>query len=471
MKKFLVVLVVLAMTTFTSAAFAADIAVSGGIDIRSRDFNNTNAQPSNTDSATSGDQRDTQERVRLTIDAKTDGAKARISLENDWDEFGAGVRVENPMANGASTGNAGFVDIREAWINFNLPGIPVNINVGHQLLQLGHGYFFRSMKYGSDAWVVANVTGPNTVAVVDVKALEGNTYSADDIDAYVLLDVVKLSDALTAGIDLTQVNDRRATLSTPALLSFGAGLEPGTANPFKDIKLNNIGVNVTATAGPLNLKAEIDYQTGKAASSGAAVTPAGAPVGSGGIVPDVKFKGNQVVVLGDLAAGPAKVNFTVARGSGSSENDTDVKQYVTIMDADPHYTFLYEYKVKTGAINVLRTDGLHTGFANTTALNLGASMDVAKSLNIGAQLWYLKATEKVAINGGAVDVLGNPTSDELGNEIDVKVAWKLYDNLTWTWDLGYFMPGKAYDSPGLVAGTSQSADNVTGIQGVLAYKF
>ena len=62
--------------------------------------------------------------------------------------------------------------VREAWVNFNLPGVPVNVNAGHQLLSLGNGWFFRSMKYGSDAWVLANVTGNNTAAVVNVKFAE-----------------------------------------------------------------------------------------------------------------------------------------------------------------------------------------------------------------------------------------------------------------------------------------------------------
>jgi hypothetical protein len=182
MKKFVVLLVVVAISCFSAAAFAADIAVSGSIDIRSRDFHNLN-MTDDLPADVSGDQVDTQQRVRLTVDAKAGDVKGRISIENDWDEWG---RLEAPQANGTSTGNAGFLDLREAWINFNLPGIPVNVNVGHQLLQLGNGWFLRNMKYGDDAWVVANVTGANTVAFVDIKAFEGNTFNADDIDGCAL---------------------------------------------------------------------------------------------------------------------------------------------------------------------------------------------------------------------------------------------------------------------------------------------
>ena len=36
----------------------------------------------------------------------------------------------------------------------------------------------------------------------------------------------------------------------------------------------------------------------------------------------------------------------------------------------------------------------------------------------------------------------------------------MYDNLSWNWELGYFMPGDG-----------MGADNATGIQGILSYKF
>ena len=82
----------------------------------------------------------------------------------------------------------------------------------------------------------------------------------------------------------------------------------------------------------------------------------------------------------------------------------------------------------------------------------------SKSLNIGLDVYDLIATEKVT-NG-----LGEE-SDEIGIEIDAKVNWKLYDNLTWNWDLGYFMPGKAYKT------ASGKTDPAMGIQGILALKF
>ena len=315
--------------------------------------------------------------------------------------------------------------LREAWINFNLPGLPLNVNVGHQLLQLGNGWFLRNMKYGDDAWVVANVTGANTVAFVDIKAAEGSTAQADDIDGYALLDVFKLSVTMTAGIDLTSVNDRRATLvGAPA----GASLN-----------LQNIGLNFNGAFGMLNLKAEVDFQMGKVEN----ISP----------FTDSKFKGNQIVIQGNVALDPVTVNFTAARGSGKESTDTDQKEMVNILDADQHYTFLYEYKMATAA------GATHTGFSNTTALSVGGSIAASKSVTVGLDLWYLRATEEY------VSPVDGKNSDKIGTEIDAKLNWKLYDNLTWNWRFGWVKPGDAYKH-----GTVDAEDS-TAVYGMLSFKF
>ncbi len=431
MKKVLVVLVVLATMSLGSMAFAADVNVSGSVDIRNRMFSNLDTNKYVQDNGA-----DTQERVRLNVDAKTDAVKARVSIENDWDDWG---RFEQPMADSNAVTNAnsersdantkGALDLREAWMNFNLPGLPVNVTAGHQLLQLGQGWFFRSLKYGSDAWVLANVTGNNTAAFVDVKISEGTAYGAnasDDVDAYVLLDSMKLSNNATAGIDITLANDRKNAL----------GLASGT----NATQAQNIGLNYAGQAGIVGLKAELDVQMGKASKAN--------PNGS-----DAKFKGNQIVVQGTIPVNPVAIDFTVARGSGPKTNQSDYNQFVNFLDADQHYSFLYEYKVN-GACG-----GLHQGFCNTTALGVGATMALSKSLDVGANLWALQSTEKV------MNAAGDSTN-ALGQEIDLNANWKMYNNLSWNWQLGYLMPGKAYDKA-----DGSKGDAATGVQGVLSYNF
>lgn len=435
MKKILVLLVVLAMVAISSMAFATDISVSGMMSVRSRNFDNLSFDKN----VQSGKTVDTQEKIRLEVNAKaSDDLRGKLSIENYWDSFG---RLEDYQANGgtAATGTGlangtsnteqkPFLKVREAWINFNLPGLPLNVTTGHQLLALGNKWFLRSMYFGSDAWVVANVTGPNTFALVDIKVAEGlASIASDDVDAYALLDVFKINENNTVGIDVAEVNVR------------------GSAPALAGAQLFNIGLNYNGKLGPVQLAAEVDVQTGKI-KNGAASEP--------------KFKGNQVVIQGNVALAPITINFTAARGSGAKATDTDVKNYVTFQDIDTHYTYLYEYKIKTAA------GATHTGFSNTTAISAGVSADVVKSLNIGLDIWYLQATEKIT------SAFDGSTSSAMGTEVDGHVNWKLYDNLSWNWQLSYFKPGDGYKKLASTTTVENTADDAaTGIQGYLTYKF
>ncbi len=427
MKKFLVVLVVLAISCFSAVAFAVDVSVDGSIEIRSRDFQDLTGNKDLTNN-----QVDTQERVRIGVNAKAgDNLKGRVQIENDWDDWG---RLEAPQGNGqtapgwSANPNNGRLDIREAWIDFMLPDLPVGVKGGHQLLQLGQGWFFRSMKYGSDAWLAYWGSGNNTLAGVNVKVAENSPALAnDDIDAYVLLDVYKIDDKNTVGIDLTDVNFRN----------------PGRVVGADGNDLYNIGLNYTGDLGVVKLKGEADIQTGSDKTTPGA---------------EHKYKGYQVVAQGVIPVNDLSLNATLAYGSGHKAGSADNDQIITILDMDQHYTFLYEYKVATA-------DGAtHTGFANTEAVNVGAGYKVSKSFDAALNLWYLMAVEKT--NVPIAGLPGGSTSDKIGWEADLALNWKLYDNLTWNWQLGYFKPGDMYKNA-----AGQGDDAITGIQGVLAFKF
>jgi hypothetical protein len=456
MKKFVVLLVVAALTCISTSAFAAHeeestqpgivksepgvtagvaMTFSGSIDIRER-FYNLDGQDRTTN---------TQERVRFNVDAKVgDYLNGRITIENDWDTFG---REEAPQGNAtggitvpnqptALSSTSGRLDIREAWMNFMIPGIPVGVKVGHQLLQLGNGWFFRDMKYGSDAWVVYNGTGNNTLAFYDVRVGENvrpvsNGFSGQpdqDIDFYGILDAYKLADGVVS-VDFTWA-------AAPA--GVVAGLPDKT-------NLYNLGLSYAAKTGPVHLKAEVDLQSGKSDNFNLVTGPL---AGS-----QMKFKGYQGVVQANLPMDALNINATLAYGTGIKAGDTDFKQIFTVMDADQHYSLIYEYLEKTAA------GATHTGFANTEAANLGAMYNVFKTLAVGFDYWYLKASQEVALNGNA------SKSKNLGNEVDFKLNWKLYDNLTWNWQVGWLKHGDAYKH------VATDADDSTAVLGMLTFKF
>jgi hypothetical protein len=424
MKKFYAILVVLALVIISSVAMA-EVTVSGSVDIRSLMWNNVT--DFNSDVSSNADKnRTTQERIRINVDAKHENIKGRVTIENDWDVWG---RFERPQGNSAipvvatsptatTANDAGRLKIREGWIDFVIPGAgPAHVKVGHQFLQLGNGWFFRSGKYGSDAWVVG-LPGRNTIAFVDVKFQEFTNNNNDDVDAYVVLDNFKISDTKTIGAYFARLNDPQGKLFQGAAVAVG-----------DEGNLDTVGLWFNGKLGPINLQAEVDVQMGEVKN--AASTS--------------KFKGNQVVLQANMPIDPLTINATIASGSGDDAGSTDIKNIQTALDADPHYTFVYEYFAPTacGAKN--------TGFCNTQALNIGASMAVTKWMTVSADYWMLTANETAP-----------GQDDEVGSEIDIVVKLKLYDQLTWNWQFGKLLTGKFYGA---------NVDDVDAIQGVLSYKF
>ena len=438
MKKFVVLLVVVALTCVSAMAFAAEVTVGGSVEVRSRNFSNMDFNDDATDTDKTS-HKDTQTRMKIDVNAKAGDVKGKLSLWNDFETWGdnsvsaTSFETQPGSVSSAATTtlvgddtpikyNNNTIGFREAWVSFNLPGIPVNVTAGHQLLTLGNGWFFRSMHFGSDAWVISNQTGPNTAALVNVKFAENTLANADDKDAYVLLDVFKLSDTMTVGADITYLHDR--------------------SDKTEIVNLQNLGVNFNGKLGPVALKAEVDLQMGEVDNAAG---------------DDPKFKGNQVVLQGSVPLDPVTVNFTVARGTGSKATDTDIKGFQNLLDVDPHYTAIWEYKV--GHPGVEGADGKlgakNFGFANTTAIGVGATFAATSNLTVGADFWQLMSSEDIPNKAE-----GTGTTDEIGAEIDLKVNWKVAENLTWNWVVGYLM-----------AGDGLGKDDATGVQGALTFKF
>ena len=475
MKKFVVLLIVLALTCISTSAFAIHeeestmpgivktepgvtsgvaMTFSGSMDIRERFYNlgvgNSTGYLTNLLGVGSPSiparTTNTQERIRFNVDAKVgDYLNGRISIENDWDTFG---RVEQPQGNGATTSNGhpGNLEVREAWMNFMIPGVPVGVKAGHQLLQLGNGWFFRSMKYGSDAWVVYNGSGNNTLAFYDVRVGEnvGQTGQPNqDVDFYGVLDAYKLADGVVS-IDLT----------------WAAAPSGGVGNTLRlpdKTNVYNLGLSYAAKTGPVHLKFEVDAQMGRADGIDLVNGP-----GAGN---QMDFKGYQAILQGNMPMDPLSINFTLAYGSGNDPgNDKDFKQLFNVLDNDQHYTLIYEYLEPTAGTNAMNlangNESLHSGFANTMAANLGAMFKVSKSLEVGFDYWYLQAVEDVALMGNA------EKSNKLGNEIDFKLNWKLYDNLTWNWQAGWFKHGDAYKLQ-----NGSDPEDSTAVLGMLSFKF
>jgi hypothetical protein len=433
MKKFLVAAVVLAIACMSSMAFAADVTINGYFDIRSRNFQNFDLN--NAVNVETSSRQTTETSFRLDVNVKaSDTAKAKLSLWNDHEAW-AGNNKNNPdnqtnMNNNGPVGtDLSSAQVREAWIDIMIPDTPVGIKAGHQLLQIGNGWFFRQNYGGTDAWIVYAKMGNNTFAFQDVKFREGNTNSnQDDVDLYTAMATMKMGDK-TLGIDLSAFKDNTGVY----LLSPVVG-----ANGQHKGRLYNVGLHFNGKVGPAALKVEADAQQGMVDDA---------------VNGHIGYSGNQVVAQATMPMDKLTVNATAARGTGNVSGQNKVTQFSNISDIGQHYTLIYEYRIKSAA------GATNTMFTNTTALEVGAMFQATKSVAVGADLWFLRATEQVALNGAA------EKSRDLGTELDVKVNWTLAPGLTWNWQIGYFKPGAAYNTAAI------KADPAYGAQGILSLTF
>lgn len=411
MKKFVAVLAVITMVCMSSLAFA-DVKMGGIMEIMSRDYQNLNFYKD-----AGADEVRTLQRIRLIADSTTGDVKAKLVIEKD---FGAGVWGTTTSATGGTNGYQGNTTfgIREAWALFPVADTGIFIKGGHMNLALSHGQFFASNRYGADAWVAYKDIDTLHIGLVDIKVGEGAVgANGDDVDAYAFVVTNKMGDA-TVGVNITDVKMR----------------------PTKDIQ--NIGLHYGGKVGAIDLKAEFDMQMGADKTTATSK----------------KYKGTLLYVNGAVAMNPVTINFTLASGSGEKGTTNDYEGFQNFIDTNGHYTLLYEYMIPTMA------GAKSTGFVNTTAISAGAMFAATKNVKVGGDIWILQASEKVNVNpgSGALNAAGQTQATDAGMEIDIKVLWKLADNLNWNWTIGYFKPGAAYKQA-----NGTGVDAATGIQGLL----
>ncbi len=110
---------------------------------------------------------------------------------------------------------------------------------------------------------------------------------------------------------------------------------------------------------------------------------------------------------------------------------------------------------------------------NTTIVQLNAQYKPFKKFTTFFSYSYLRATQP--IHAWASDGQGdwmidpNKSASDIGQEVDFRFSYKIYDELSFTLRGGYFMPGKAVGY--LINGTDSYTDNAWELKSVLTLKF
>jgi hypothetical protein len=506
MKKYLIIAIAIAAFCISGVAYALDVSVDGEVAVRGRYSGNG---PSDTNAsylypgtgtpyqynglANSHSNADNEHitftRFVLDININGDGVRGKLALMNDWNLWGGGGdrgamdKYEGYCGNG-NTGNntmagngpqpaAGAVAagcgstafIREAWIDFIVPGTPIGVKAGRMLGQLGNGWFLMSEYGGQDAWVLYGDLGKVAqVGFQDVKLSSGTVYTyssssggfslvqnkaAGDVDLYTLFAVLKPSDTATLSFDLSYIHDNAGIVLTAAPIN-GEG------------QLWNIGMSWNVKAGPVFIKGEVDGQQGNVQTFGKSYG-------------NIDYSGYQGVIQAYIPIGIVTVDLGAAYGSGNRPGSSNHGEIVTLLDINQHYTYLYEYRTKSAGAEA-GNSGADQGLTNTMFLEGGVMVQVSKSVAVGFDTFWLGATELASING-------NPqASHNIGVETDAKINWQIYPNLYLNTQICWLATGSAYRTAGLTAnsaanpaqnvpGSGGYMDDIYGIQSVLKLTF
>ncbi len=375
-------------------------------------------------------------RVRLSVDAQVSpNTMGRIQLEsgdadgNDVYTWGAsGSDDAGTYAEG--NGKRGDMRILEAWIQSkNLFGSPLGIKVGHMPYKLGEGLFANHSKYGDDLIMFfVEPTKEMHLALINVKFTEGtntttngaNTNNnSDDTDVYTLLGVHKI-DPVNASWDISYIDDQNFS--------------------SRGFHLWNIGVRGSAKiANMVNVRADVEFQTGKAKGTQTALTSSQV----GNTATEVKVRGYAFLIGADVALGQVTLDAAIGMGSGDNNaSDNKVKTFQTAQSSGQKFTYVYDYRARTSGVNAPSTgaSGLgaaDTGIANTTYYKIGASAKPVKDLSAGLDLYLLKATKAVSTSSTYND-------KDIGVEVDGRMKYNIDKNLVYFIEGGYLFAGDFY---------------------------
>jgi len=394
------------------------------------------------------------------------GAGPPLPTDADWNEENAWIQMRTIMAlvavvskdlygalvfeidsnrwgdNGTGSGNAGkwgtdqvAVEVKNAYINFKVPQVPVTVKAGIQ------GYGVRShlclLKDAAGlSAVIEFKTDPVTVAIKPLwaKMLENLDHTqADDSDLYGI-DVNLAFGNIKPGVFFLYQDRRQKWNGTPAV--------EGDSHMFW------IGPYVDAKVGPVDFTLDFIYNGGKEDFTGASPYK------------DIDHEG--WVLRGEAAYTLNKLRVGVGGLYGTGDD----------LDTNDDESYRVPYLSEAAAANkdflILTGDWVVNapyGFSYSGSFFKPFS-------DIGAGVWYVRAFADyqvldwltVMANAGYIgdttegngylynvgDTFGRSTDDNnsIGFEMDVGTAIDIYKNLKWSIAFGYLIAGDALNSAG-----------------------
>ena len=482
MKKLVLALtVVCAMIAGFASMAAAEVTVGGSAEIRYDLWKNINL---NTGASDFQSTNFFDERVMVNVDAKvTQGLEGFVEFDTDnynWGQQNGNIPTYLNHEAGAvigtqQTANWDAINVRQAWINAMVPGIPVGVKIGHQPLALGHGIWLDTSRYGSDAILayakpmpallvagayVQMSQNPNNLNSGALDRISTNiSGSTDALDlalntdkvhsgahAYAALANYTWMPNNTVGVNFTYVRDH-SSLDNAFVTSPPSG---GTGHR---IWATNVGIPVDGTIGMVTYKGEFDwlYTNTKnifGATGTESYTESGfaAMLGANANVMKMANVGIEAAYGTGNSAQDPQIFYNPGGAAPGGTKHMDHAYYTPYNSTGYNYAFLYNDKIGQGPLGTGGGFGYGDGYggfglANTGYIKVSGSVTPTDRLKAGLDFLYLRASE-AALPG---------QSRDLGWELDGHADYKLYDNLTLNLTGGVFDPGAWYSYKGHAA--------------------
>lgn len=288
------------------------------------------------------------------------------------------------------------------WVNltFVWPNTPLTITVGRQDASWGPGFALKSDNV--DRFKVVGKFGAVTALYAYTKNQElfaqHDTGSVDDSRSHALGAMTTLAGFNTGLIFSYTINEASAAVDITRLL---------------------VDAFLTGKAGPVDIKGEVAFVTGKNDNAATA---------------DVDYQGLGVYLGAFLPAGPVGLGLEAAYVSGDDPGTKDKNEGAFSEDYQgPFYSIIL--------FNNLDVSG-YAGESNLSG-DTSLANAIAGKFSVSA-----KPLPALALNGAVVyatrDQVAAGKSKDMGVEIDLVGVYSITENVSWTIGAGYLVAGDYY---------------------------
>lgn len=377
-----------------------------------------------------------------------------------------------------------LMHVDQAYIDFNLPNIPVNLKVGRMWYGVGNKLLLDNNLDG----IQANLNLKKFKLNLGWAKVSEGYDGLSDNDVMAAADPYGNTDARDANLLLgnLQCKNEKREINVFGLYYNDASVDDGTAYLMDGIdyfrprfsphvtQLMAFGLSGSVKLGNLSVVGEFDYLTGKD------------DIDNGAADGKQRYDINDGTISGyNLYVKPA-FNITPALslggvfGMGSGDDDkTDGAGNVNKLRTSGFFyvTEIWEDSIMPDeegitpqGLGAPNTRG-YREFENTTLFQANATYKIKKNLKAFVSYTYITATQPIYA-WSTTDTgwtMGDANSNDIGSEIDFKIDYGIYKNLGLTLRGGVFMPGDAAGY--LINGNNDNSDTVREIKTTLTYKF